>query len=94
MLPFLTQIQLEDVAHEYLEITKKMIKGMDNLSQLREEDIESGVSPKEIVYQEDKVVLYRFKSEVRNVSVPLLMVYALVNRPFMVRSGRRQIFSS
>ncbi|ACK68962.1 poly(R)-hydroxyalkanoic acid synthase, class III, PhaC subunit [Gloeothece citriformis PCC 7424] len=85
MLPFLDQIRLEDAVHEYTEITKKMIKGLDNLSRLREEDIESGVSPKEVVYQEDKVVLYRFKSQVEHpLPIPLLMVYALVNRPFMV----------
>lgn len=85
MLPFLDQIRLEDAVHEYTEITKKMLKGLDNLSRLREEDIQSGVSPKEVVYQEDKVVLYRFKPQVEQpLHIPLLMVYALVNRPFMV----------
>lgn len=85
MLPFLTQLRFEDAAHEYMDISKKILKGLDNLSRLREEDIESGVSPKEIVYQEDKIILYRFKSQVEKpFPIPLLMVYALVNRPFMV----------
>lgn len=85
MLPFLTQITLEDTAHEYLELTQKIVKGIENLSRLREEDIQSGVSAKEIVYQEDKVILYRFIPQVEKpLPVPLLMVYALVNRPFMV----------
>ena len=80
MLPFLTQLHFENT-----DITQKIIKGIDNLSRLREKDIESGVSPKEILYQEDKVILYRFKSQVENPHpVPLLMVYGLVNRTFIV----------
>jgi polyhydroxyalkanoate synthase len=85
MLPFLTQMQLEDATHEYLELAEKLVKGIENLSKLREEDIEIGVTPKEIVYQEDKVILYHFKPVVEQpLPIPLLMVYALVNRPFMV----------
>ncbi|HEY9878769.1 MAG TPA: class III poly(R)-hydroxyalkanoic acid synthase subunit PhaC [Leptolyngbyaceae cyanobacterium] len=48
------------------------------------EDIQPGVSPKEAVYQEDKVVLYRFTPQVEKPhGVPLLIVYALVNRPYI-----------
>ncbi len=85
MLPFLTQMSFEEAANDYVDLTKKIVKGIDNLSRLREEDIEVGVSAKEIVYKEDKVILYHFKPQVEQpFSVPLLMVYALVNRPFMV----------
>lgn len=85
MLPFLTQMRLEDATHEYLELAQKIVKGIENLSRLREEDIEVGVTPKEVVYQEDKVKLYRFTPAVEQpLSIPLLIVYALVNRPFMV----------
>lgn len=85
MLPFLTQLSLEDTTHEYVELTQKLVKGMENLSRLREEDIEVGFSPKEAVYKEDKVILYRFKSSVEKpFQIPVLIVYALVNRPFMV----------
>jgi len=43
-----------------------------------------GVTPKEEVYREDKLVLYRYKTTVdRPEKVPLLVVYALVNRPYM-----------
>ena len=61
------------------------MQGIENLSNLREEDIEVGCSPREVVYREDKLVLYRFKPMVEKpLPIPLLMVYALVNRPFMV----------
>ncbi len=85
MLPFLTQMRFEDATHEYTELTKKLVKGIENLSRLREEDIEIGVTPREVVYQEDKIKLYRFGLMVEQpLSIPVLIVYALVNRPFMV----------
>ncbi len=85
MLPFFTQIRFEEQLHEYAELSKKVVKGIENLSQLREEDIEIGVTPKEEVYREGKMVLYRFQPLVEQpLSIPVLIVYALVNRPFMV----------
>lgn len=89
MLPFLMQMRLEDASHEYLELTKKLTKGIENLSRLREEDIEIGTTPKQVVYQEDKVKLYHFQApEATSIAaplrIPILIVYALVNRPFMV----------
>jgi polyhydroxyalkanoate synthase len=85
MLPFLTQMRLEDATNEYVDLTEKLLKGIENLSRLREEDIEIGVTPKEVVYQEDKLKLYHFLPQVEpTVSVPILILYALVNRPFMV----------
>jgi len=54
-------------------------------SRLREEDNLVGVTPKEEVYREDKVVLYRFIPQVKNLlNTPILIVYALVNRPYIV----------
>lgn len=85
MLPFLTQMTLEDATQEYLDLTTKMVKGIDNLRKLKEDDIQVGITPKEAVYTEDKVTLYRFKSSVeKSFKIPVLIVYALVNRPFMV----------
>ena len=85
MLPFFSQIQLEDAVQEYTDLTEKMLRGIDNLNRLREEDIVVGVTPKEVVYREDKIVLYHFKPKVKKpFPIPVLIVYALVNRPFMV----------
>jgi polyhydroxyalkanoate synthase len=78
-------MHFEDATHEYTEISKKLVQGIENLSHLREEDIEVGATPREAVYREDKVTLYRFKSPVeKSLNIPVLIVYALVNRPFMV----------
>ncbi|MEW5856643.1 MAG: class III poly(R)-hydroxyalkanoic acid synthase subunit PhaC [Cyanobacteriota bacterium] len=71
--------------HEFTELTQKLFKGVESLSRLREEDIQIGVTPKEEVYREDKVVLYRFTPKVEHsLNIPILIVYALVNRPYIV----------
>jgi polyhydroxyalkanoate synthase subunit PhaC len=86
MLPSLgMQMGFENVAEQYTAIAQKMVKGMENLSHLREETIEIGVTPREAVYHEDKVILYRFQPVVEQpLNIPILIVYALINRPFMV----------
>jgi polyhydroxyalkanoate synthase len=86
MLPFLMmQMHFDDITEEYTEINKKVIKGIENLNRLREEDIDIGATAKEVVYREDKVLLYRFQSMVEQpLNIPVLIVYALVNRPFIV----------
>lgn len=85
MLPFDVQMQLEEMIEEANLIPEKMLTGLANLSKLREDDIEVGFSPREVLYREDKVMLYRFTPQVENPHpVPLLLIYALVNRPFMV----------
>lgn len=49
------------------------------------EDVEIGATPKQEVWRDGKVVLYRFVGEkAPTAKVPLLVVYALVNRPYMV----------
>lgn len=71
--------------HEFSELTQKLVKGIESLSHLREEDIQIGVTPKEEVYREDKVVLYRFTPKMdHSLNIPILIVYALINRPYIV----------
>ncbi len=71
--------------HEFNELTQKLVKGDQFFRPLREEDIQIGVTPKEEVYREDKVVLYRFTPKVEpSLNIPILIVYALVNRPYIV----------
>ncbi|HEY9874978.1 MAG TPA: class III poly(R)-hydroxyalkanoic acid synthase subunit PhaC [Candidatus Obscuribacterales bacterium] len=74
--------------HEFNELSQKLVKGVQSFSRLSEEDIQIGVTPKEEVYREDKVVLYRFTpvSTPKKASrhIPILIVFALVNRPYIV----------
>ena len=79
---FPVQIRYTDAVREIVEMTAKATQ---NLSQLRESQVEYGTTPKEEVYREDNVVLYRYTPVVEKpYKIPLLIVYALVNRPYMV----------
>jgi polyhydroxyalkanoate synthase subunit PhaC len=68
---------------QLLEVPAK-INPMNFLSYLYEDKIQIGVTPKEAIYREDKVVLYRFTSMKPSLNIPVLIVYALVNRPDIV----------
>ncbi len=81
MLPI--DIRPEKLGEEMLNFSRKLGKGVENL--LQADQIDTGVTPREAVYREDKLVLYRYAAPtgVRRNPVPLLVVYALVNRPYM-----------
>lgn len=81
MLPI--DIRPDRLSEEMLDFSRKLGKGMENL--LNADKIDTGVSPRDPVYQEDKLVLYRYRAPegVKRNPIPLLIVYALVNRPYM-----------
>ncbi len=86
MFPF--PIDLEEATQEVVDMSRKAVEGVKVLSGLNPEDIQYGVSEKEAVFQDDHVVLYRYKPLVDDESeifpIPLVISYALVNRPYMV----------
>ena len=68
---------------EAQKFQKKLTAGMKVLGTL--DDVQFGVTPKEEVYREDKLVVYRFRGDRKpTAKTPTLIVYALVNRPYMV----------
>jgi polyhydroxyalkanoate synthase len=68
---------------EALTTQRKLAAALTTLRSLDEVDF--GVTDKEAIYSEDKLVVYRFKGEnPPTAKVPILIVYALVNRPYMV----------
>jgi polyhydroxyalkanoate synthase subunit PhaC len=56
---------------------------------LTQEEAEIGASPKDIVWTHRKTTLYRYRSSNRKHAVPVLLVFALINRPdiFDLRPG-------
>jgi polyhydroxyalkanoate synthase len=65
------------------ELNSKLIKGSELLTEIDEIDV--GTAPKELVYEEDKLKLYRYRREGKQTcGVPVLIVYALVNRQYML----------
>jgi polyhydroxyalkanoate synthase len=80
---FTIDIRPDKLSEEMLDYSRKLGQGMENL--MNAGDIDTGVTPREAVYREDKLVLYRYQTPagVTPKPVPLLIVYALVNRPYM-----------
>ncbi len=73
----------ERIVEEAQRMQQKLAAGLETLKQVGNHDF--GLTPRESVYRDGKVTLYRFLGEQRPTQkTPLLIVYALVNRPYMV----------
>ena len=90
MTPF--QFRPDEIIQELSEFNSKLAHGLNTLSEIGE--LNDGISPKDAVYKEDKMVLYHYKARTKKQNpIPLLIVYALVNRPYMadLQEGRSMI---
>jgi len=77
------RIDPQSALNEALRFNQKLGAGLNTLADLGNTDY--GCTDKEAIYQEDKLVLYRYKgTKAATAKTPLLIVYALVNRPYMV----------
>lgn len=73
----------DQLAAEAAAYRSKLAAGVNTLAQL--DDPRAGATPKDAVYREDKLVLYRYRPRVAQpTATPVLIVYALVNRPDVV----------
>lgn len=73
----------ESIANELKTVGSKMSAAAETFAKM--DDVQYGATEREEVWRDGKVVLYRFKGERPSKSkVPLLISYALVNRPYMV----------
>jgi polyhydroxyalkanoate synthase len=84
----------EKLIAEVIEYSRKLQAGAERLCTaggLATEGPTTGVSPREVIYREDKLTLYRYLPDASasvapnpvSEKAPLLIVYALVNRPYM-----------
>lgn len=81
MFPFISSLQKS--VDETLNLNKKLIQGFTNMTSIKEIDI--ATTPKELVYEEDKMKVYHYTPVVKNPhSIPVLVTYALVNRQYML----------
>jgi polyhydroxyalkanoate synthase len=84
-MPFPLYLNPDDTHRELIELNRKVSKAIESLRPTREDEFQIGLTPKEEIYREDNVILYRFTPIVAQPhSVPILIVYALINRPYMV----------
>ena len=92
-MTFPVQITPDKAIHELTEINKKIIKGIEQLSTIKEDDVQVGQTPKDVVFQEGKLKLYRYRPVVEKpFKIPLLFSYALVNR-YMVADLQEDLHS-
>ena len=71
------------LAEEAGKLQRKLGAGIRTLREM--DAVDFGFTPREEVWRDGKTVLYRFKGERRpTAQVPILISYALVNRPYMV----------
>ena len=74
---------MEQFVKEMTETNQKLLKLTDILMNIS--DIDVGTTPKDLVYEEDKMRLFHYKPVVKKpCPVPLLVTYALVNRQYMM----------
>lgn len=73
----------EGLAQEALQLQQKLSAGVDTLRNV--DEVEYGATTRQEVWRDGKVALYRFVGEqAPTAKIPLLISYALVNRPYMV----------
>ncbi len=73
----------DDLLPETLALQRKLAEGLKILPGV--EDVDYGATARQEVWRGGRVVLYRFIGDKPpSKRVPLLIVYALVNRPYMV----------
>lgn len=71
------------LANESLQMQGKLAAGIETLRKV--DEVDYGATEREEVWRDGKVVLYRFVGDRKpTAKVPLLICYALVNRPYMV----------
>ena len=75
------------LAREMGEFSQRLSRGLAALAQTGE--IRIGSAEKDAVYTEDKLVMYRYRPlddvpDKERIGTPLLICYALVNRPYMM----------
>lgn len=77
------RVTMDALAAEAASLQHKLGAGLRTLPDVG--DVHYGVTPRQEVWRDGKVVLYRFIGDTApTASVPLLITYALVNRPYMV----------
>lgn len=78
-------IQIEPLKafDEAVTMQRKLAASLKTLRSM--DEVHFGVTDKDEIYREDKVVVYRFRGDKKpTAKTPTLIVYALVNRPYMV----------
>jgi polyhydroxyalkanoate synthase len=82
MIQFPIEIRQENLAHELAEIEKKISVGVEQLTKLKDDDVDIGSTPKDIIYERETWKLYHYKPTVHAKDVhpvPMIIIPPLIN---------------
>ena len=77
--PFDAQRRAWEQATEQLDRVDSAPESLDTMA-----TVEVGTTPSEVVYEENKLELLHYTPEEKKHEVPILVVYALINRPYIL----------
>jgi poly[(R)-3-hydroxyalkanoate] polymerase subunit PhaC len=79
--PIPVQIKPGDAIAEAAALAQKIARGAELFRNLRDEQVEIGTTPKDEVWRQDKVTLYRYRPLAETkIGPPVLVAYGLVGR--------------
>jgi len=79
--PTAKENSIERASREFLEVADKMLKATKLLSEIKDEDVEVGMTPKALVMRRDKVELFRYEPLTeRKIDTPVIVAYGLIGR--------------
>lgn len=73
---------LDRIRHDVERAALRTRNGLKHLAGVGRAEV--GTTPKEVVWGRDKVQLYRYESERRSISPPVLLVMSLVSKPYVL----------
>ncbi len=80
--PFDTTL-VKDFVEKTGDVGVKLAKGSETVTEIDRIDV--GTTPKDIIYAEDKLQVFHYRqAEKPTCTIPVLIVYALVNREYML----------
>jgi polyhydroxyalkanoate synthase len=78
------QISPEKALSEVAALSQRIAQGAELFSKIRDADVAIATTPKDEVWREDKVTLYRYHPVAgRKIAAPVLIVYGLIGRQTM-----------
>ena len=72
----------QKVLSEIREVNQKIARGMAQLADLKEDDIDIGATPKDVIYRQDRLSLYHYhptRPDAERRAGPFLIVPPLIN---------------
>lgn len=82
MIQFPIQFRQDDIARELAEIERKIAAGLQQLTSMKDEDVDIGSTPKDVIYEREMWKLYHYKPmrDAKDIHpVPMIIIPPLIN---------------